>query len=440
MKTLIGTTLRDRYFLRELKGSGGMADVYLAWDNLRASKMAIKILRRDLANNTRFFRMFAKEAELLRKLEHPNIVRLYEYNKEGDLAFIVMDWIEGSNVRQTLNERKKPFSLEEVSVVLQPVCSALNYAHQNKVYHCDIKPANILLHIDGRVLLTDFGVARLASDRIRGGTPPYMAPELFSRGAVNAKTDIYSLGITLYEIFSGGQVPFRGDNPSSQGSTTRDRLAWELTNLPLPPLKKYNPSLPDAVESVVSTALSKNPAQRYSSAMELRQAYEESRKNVGVEPGGPKTIIDLISPLVDQIPSSMKSKKPSPRAKTPPKRVKKPEATPKPGLFPKPVGQMRGPNLFVRSGEWPGQAFGIPRNGIIIGRGSQAQLRLQDASVSRKHATIIRTRRGIYIRDERSSLGTFVNNQRIPSDTPVQLRSGDVIRIGYYQFFEFRDK
>jgi len=314
MKTLVGTTLGDRYFLRELMGSGGMADVYLTWDNMRAAKMALKILRRDLANDTRFFQMFAKEAEILRKLEHPNIVRLYEFDKEGDIAFIVMDWIEGSNIRQALNDRKKPLSLEEVSAVLEPVCSALNYAHQNNVFHCDIKPANILLHVDGRVLLTDFGVARLASDRIGGGTPPYMAPELFSRGTVNAKTDIYSLGVTLYEIFSGGQVPFRGDSPSSQGSTTRDRIAWELSNLPLPPLHQHNPDLPDEVEKVVSTALSKNPAQRYSSAMALRQAYEQACMHVGAKTSEPITITDLISPLIDQIhkPEPKPSQKPLP--------------------------------------------------------------------------------------------------------------------------------
>lgn len=432
MKTLVGSTLRDRYFLRELKGSGGMADVYLAWDNLRATKMAVKILRRDLATDTRFFQMFVKEAELLRKLEHPNIVRLYEFDKEGDLAFIVMDWIEGSNIRQSLNERNKPFSIGEISVVLQPVCSALNYAHQNQVFHCDIKPANILLHIDGRVLLTDFGVARLATDRTRGGTPPYMAPELFSGGIVNARTDIYSLGVTLYEVLSGGEVPFRGDSPSSQGSTTRDRIAWELTNLALPPLKEHNPSLPDEVETVVMTALSKSPYRRYASAMEMSQAYERARTSAGVDPGGHKTIVNMISDTLAAKKTTIEKPVPKPE-----KRQKTPADQ---DHYPRAARGVRGPNLFVRSGEWPGQAFAIPKSGLIIGRGSQAQLRLRDASVSRKHATIIRTRRGIYIRDERSSLGTLVNNQRIPPDTPVQLRNGDVIRIGYNQFFEFRGK
>src|SRR5690606_4717807 len=122
-----------------------------------------------------------------RQLEHPNIVRLYEFDKEGDIAFIVMDWIEGTNLRQAIADHIRPFTPEEVMYILQPVCSALNFAHQNQVFHCDVKPGNILLHVDGRVLLTDFGVARLSTEKIGGGTPPYMAPEQFSGGVVTAQ-------------------------------------------------------------------------------------------------------------------------------------------------------------------------------------------------------------------------------------------------------------
>ena len=125
MSSLVGTTLLDRYFLREAVGSGGMADVYLAWDSLRSSRMAVKVLRRDLAENRRFTDMFRKEAEMLRKLEHPSIVRLYEFDKHDDIVFIVMDWIDGTNLRQAIADRRRPFALEEVAFILQPVCSAL---------------------------------------------------------------------------------------------------------------------------------------------------------------------------------------------------------------------------------------------------------------------------------------------------------------------------
>jgi len=450
MKTLIGTTLLDRYFLRELIGSGGMADVYQAWDKLRATKMAVKVLRRDLANSPRFFQMFAQEAELLRKLEHPNIVRLYEFDKQDDLSFIVMDWIDGSNLREVLRKREKPLTLDEVSSILEPVCSALNYAHQNKVYHCDVKPGNILLHTDGRVLLTDFGVARLASDKTGGGTPQYMAPELLAGKPVNAKSDVYSMGICLYEMLSGGKVPFSGDSPSSQGSTTRDRIAWEHSNLPLPSLLQLNPSLPDSVENMVASALSKDPLRRYATMMDLREAFEQARRAARKDAGGPKTIIDLISPLLQQISStklptipslpSQKLPQPRPQPSRPSTVLPSRGSRPIHGVAPQPIGQVRGPYLLIRSGEWSGQAIPIPAQEMTIGRGSNTQLRLRDASVSRLHATIIRTRRGIYIRDEGSSLGTYLNGQPIPPNTPTTLQTGDVIQIGYYQVFEFRQR
>src|SRR3990172_6063898 len=115
MSNLVGQTLKKRYFLRASVGSGGMAEVYTAWDNKRSATMAVKVLRRDLALNPSFFQMFAKEAEFLRKLNHPSIVRIYEFDREGDIVFIVMDWVEGKNLRQTLEGHKGPLALAEVS-------------------------------------------------------------------------------------------------------------------------------------------------------------------------------------------------------------------------------------------------------------------------------------------------------------------------------------
>jgi serine/threonine-protein kinase len=418
MANLVGKTLCDRYFLRELIGSGGTADVYQAWDNLRSTRMAIKVLRHDLAISPRFFQMFAKEAELLRKLEHPNIVRLYEFEKDKDVVFIVMDWVEGSNLRQSITNRHRPFSLEETSHILQPVCSALNYAHQQKVFHCDVKPANILLHVDGRVLLNDFGVARLAHEQTGGGTPPYMAPEQFTKKPADARTDIYALGVTLYEMFSGGQVPYRGDSPDSPGSTTRERIAWEHLNLPLPPLRQFNPGLLEGIELVIQTAMSKEPAQRYATAMDFQKAFEHARMESGRRGSEPRTIIQ---PLLPQ---------------PPPKK----EYTPVSPARSTSGAQRKAPHLVARSGDLAGQIVPIPASGLTIGRSTSTQLRLREPSVSRNHAVIIVARRGVYIRDEGSSLGTIVNGQRIPAGAPVLLRHGDVIQVGYYQVFEYRVK
>jgi serine/threonine protein kinase len=422
MSDLIGTTLLNRYFLRQLVGSGGTADVYLAWDNMRSAKMAIKVLRRDLANNPRWLHMFAHEAELLSKLEHPNIVRLYEFDQDGENAFIVMDWVDGSNLRQAILNRKKPFPVEEVFHILQPVCSALHFAHQNQVYHCDIKPANILLHSDGRVLLSDFGVARLAYEQIGGGTPPYMAPEQFRCENVSAKTDVYALGITIYEMLSGGLVPFRGDSPNSLGATIRERIAWEHINLPLPPLKSINPEIPDSVDMVIANTLCKEPQRRFATTMALREAFEQAL-------GGGKNREAVFQRQVN----------PPPAAPVLHPQPKPPSTLPQPAVQPRST-PFHGAHLWVRSGDFAGQVIPISRQGLTIGRGSGSQLQFREASVSRTHAVIIWTKRGVHIRDENSAIGVLLNGQRIPAGVPVGLHHGDVIQVGYLQVLEFREK
>ncbi len=432
MTSLVGTTLLDQYYLRELVGAGGMADVYLAWDRLRSTKMAVKVLRRDLASNPKSFQLFTKEAELLRKLEHPNIVRLYEFEREGENVFIIMDWVDGTNLRQAIVDRKRPFSLQEVSGVLQPVCSALNFAHQSQVFHCDVKPANILIHVDGRVLLSDFGVARIASDNISGGTPPYMAPEQFSGSEIDARTDVYALGITVFEMLSGGLVPFRGESPSSQGSTVRARIAWEHLNLQPAAINELNRSIPMDVATVIATALNKEPSRRYGSTLEMRDAYEYACHMVGAEAnkaGWEASPASLGETIIKTFFASSPIVKPPKIFPTPPPREPADYYT-----------QVSGPCLLGRSGFFAGEKVSLLMNELTVGRSSTNQLPIKESSVSRHHVTFIRTKRGVYIRDENSTVGTMLNGQRIQPNAPLKLHHGDIIQIGYYQVFEFREK
>ena len=432
MADLVGKTLRNptdrehkkQYYLSRLVGSGGMADVYQAFDKLRATNMAVKVLRRDVASDPRFFQAFKKEAKILSQLQHPNIVRLYEFGRDGDLVFIVMAWVDGSDLKQKLMQHSDVFSLDEVSAILTPVASALNFAHQMDVYHCDIKPANILLQNRGKeVLLTDFGVARWASERTGGGTVPYMAPEQFTSATVSPRTDIYALGVTVYEMLSGGQVPFQG-SPTSPGNTTRDKIAWEHVNLPLPNVRQYNPGLPERVVAVVDKALKKDPNQRYSTPLEFSGAFEEARGSEGPIASVSQTILQpppyISAPSVKQTPL--------PRPSTgQPRNIR-------------PALKRFTPYLYARSGERVGQTIPIPRHGLTIGRGANSQLRLLERSVSRSHARIIWTQRRMYLQDENSALGTYVNGQRIPAGVPIPLNHGDVIQTGYYQVFEFQVK
>ena len=446
-----GRTLLNRYFLRELVGSGGMADVYLAWDQLRNAKMAIKVLRRDLGGNPHFFDQFASEADILGKLEHPNIVRLFDFERDGEIAFIVMQWVDGSNLRQILTSTKKILSLEDCSRILGSVCSALHYAHENKIFHCDIKPANIMLDIKGNTfdtLLTDFGVAQLADNVVGGGTPTYMAPEQFTGGEIDARTDVYALGVSLYEILSGGNTPYKGIAPRSEGSTTRERIAWEHLYSPPPSLTSANPDCSMAMERVVLTAMQKNPQIRFPSAMSFLNAFEQARSTMVSEaPHVNNDVISLISQFTQQTKSVTTTiidkflgnenvdQRPSAGVH---KEIQKAIDPVNPKGSQTSTGlNVLGRNhyLYSRSGLYVGRRFAIQMGETVIGRGTQVQLKLNDATVSRRHATIIRTARGVYIRDDGSTLGTFVNGRRILN--PALLKVGDVIQIGTQQIFEY---
>ena len=446
METLSGRTLADRYYLRKLVGSGGMADVYLAWDQLRNAKMAVKILRRDLSSDPQFFDRFATEAKFLKTLEHPNIVRLYDFKREDEIAFIVMQWVDGSNLRQVLTKSRNALPLEDCSRVLSAVCSALHFAHGNKIYHCDIKPANIMLDIKGNsfdTLLTDFGVSQLAGQASRGGTPTYMSPEQFMGGVIDVRTDVYALGVTLYEILSGGNAPYSGLSLHSEGSTTRERIAWEHLNFPPPRLTSINPGCSQAIENVVLTAMEKNPENRYPSVMSFFSAFEQARStthtNTAREPSNLEAFISQFTSQAKSGNTTIFGGKFGAGAK-PGSAADDKVLFPERGFFNKPLDKGlnvagREPILLERSGLHVGRQLTIPMGETSIGRGSQAQIKLEGETVSRQHATLIRTKRAVYIRDDQSSFGTFINGVRIFK--PTQLNLGDIVQIGSQQVFEY---
>lgn len=416
MNNLVNTVLQDRYFLRQLVGSGGMADVYLAWDRMRASQMAIKVLRPDLANDERAWTTFKKEAHFLQELRHPNIVRFYDVGQDGNLFFIVMEWVDGTDLKRAIQDRKQPYGADDAGQILAPLSRALHFAHQSKAYHCDIKPANVLIRkLDNEVFLTDFGVSRWKFDRRGGGTPAYMAPELFAGADVTERTEVYALGITLYEMLSGS-LPFRGES-KSPGSTSRERIAWEHNNAPLPPLQQSNPALSQTIVAVIQKALNKDPKQRFANIMDLWTTFDSARS--GAASAGPageaKTILAPLPEISEVRPATPKS--------------------PFPPVTPgKKVGQ---PHLIALAGEHARNTISIPRDGLGIGRSRGNQLVLSERSVSRQHATILWTRRAFYIRDENSSLGTYLNGRRINAGGTVVLSHGDHITIAS-QVFEFR--
>ena len=278
---LVGKTL-GTCTLEKLIGQGGMGAVYLAQQARPARNVAVKVLLPNVSMNSKeyeaFLVRFRREADVIARLEHINIVPIYEYGEQEGLAYLVMPYLSGGSLRDLLAHRGS-ISLTETATYLDQASSALAYAHAHGVIHRDIKPNNLLIHNDGRLVLADFGIARimqetgktidstLTSPSIFVGTPNYMAPEMVQGGPIDHRVDIYELGIVLFHMLSG-RVPFTGDNPLA--------LAVKHLQEPLPRLHDTNPSIPPAVDTVIQKATAKNPQDRFMSALDLASAFRSA--------------------------------------------------------------------------------------------------------------------------------------------------------------------
>ena len=229
-----------------------------------------------MAEDPEFVRRFKREAEALALLDHPNIVRFYGFEQEGRLAFIVMDYIPGGTLRGLMLDANGPLPLDKVTRTLREVGSALYYAHNEGIIHRDVKPGNVMLRDDGTALLSDFGIAKVADTMTLAtmspiGTPAYMSPEQIMGRPIDRCSDIYSLGVVLYEMVTG-QRPFSGEQ--GQGTTTLDRLRDAQLNQPVPDPTALNTSLPPAAAKVILRALAKQPSDRWPTVTDMIAAWE----------------------------------------------------------------------------------------------------------------------------------------------------------------------
>ena len=264
----------NRYQQRELVGRGGMGSVYRAYDTRLRRWVALKVMHPDLTAQPAFVQRFLREAQTAAMLQHPNIVTIYDADLVGDELQIVMAWVDGNNLQQVIHE-EAPLHPQRVARIVAQVAAALDHAHTQPqpVYHRDIKPANIMLTPTERVVLTDFGIAKLigeASLTVTGqlvGTPEYMAPEIIQAGASDHRSDIYSLGVVLYEMLTA-RTPFRSETPLAV-------LHAHLNRSPTSP-REYVPSLSTAIAAVVLKAVAKAPEDRYDSAGELAEALSDA--------------------------------------------------------------------------------------------------------------------------------------------------------------------
>lgn len=283
---LIGKTL-GTCTLVKLLGKGGMGIVYLAQQTRPARYVAVKVLMPEVSPESRAYKdflvRFRREADVIAKLEHVNIMPIYEYGEQDGLAYLVMPYLSGGSLRDVLAQRGA-LSLSETATYLDQAAYALSYAHSHGVIHRDIKPSNFLIHSDGRLVLADFGIARImqedtdsttsnrTSTGLLVGTPDYMAPEMAHGEHIDQRADIYELGILLFQMLTG-RVPFTGSTPLM--------VAVKHIQDPLPSLSQINPTIPPAVDAVVMIATAKRREDRYMSALDLAQAFRMAMNTPG---------------------------------------------------------------------------------------------------------------------------------------------------------------
>ncbi|MGA9532134.1 MAG: protein kinase [Anaerolineales bacterium] len=281
-------SLAGRYQLLRPLGQGGMAEVYQARDLNLQRDVAIKLLRRDYINDSAFQARFQQEARAAANLLHPNIVTVYDFGHDQDRFFIVMEFVDGTDLKTLLRRRGRLPTDSAVHLMIQ-ICSGVGYAHRAGLVHCDLKPHNLLVTADDRVKITDFGIARALAGiqpdehhDVVWGSPLYFSPEQAAGRSPSPASDVYSLGVVFYEMLTG-RTPFVADNGN-------DLTEMHMATPPTPP-RVLNPAIPSAIEHIVLKVLSKEPAARYRTADQLGRVLEtyqtgEEVTPISLEPAG----------------------------------------------------------------------------------------------------------------------------------------------------------
>jgi eukaryotic-like serine/threonine-protein kinase len=413
MNELIGRSL-NRYRLEELIGEGGIGAVYRAHDTVLQRDVAIKVLRPEFEQHDNFRQRFLQEARTAARLDHPGIVRVHDFGQDGDWLYIVMEYIQGDNLRQMLQNlraQNKWIVLPEAVGIVQQVCIALDYVHQQGVVHRDIKPDNLMLKpepgngLPYRVVVTDLGLARLIEEEelidhgVSMGTPGYMSPEQARGEETGPQSEVYSLGILLYEL-SVGRLPFPAKSISEAVRYHREE--------PIPAPRSLRPDLPIALEQVIMKALDKDPGARYANVDELSEALEEAMPVVDEAAFTPESIEDTVS-LVTQYDLSSPASGGTTQAMLPEDRQD--------------YLQVLLPDKTVRMVQ-------ITADEMNIGRDEGNQIVLDNPKISRSHARIQYDGQRYWVTDLNSRNGSFLGGNRLVGGDPAAWEGDQPLQVG----------
>ncbi len=400
METLVGQTL-NRYQITSMLGEGGMGAVYKARDVTLQRDVAIKVMHAQFTRQQNFQERFLQEARVAARLDHPGIVKVYDFGEARGMLYIVMEFIPGQNLRKMEDDLRKSgqwILLDESVKIVRQVCLALGVAHKAGIFHRDIKPDNIMLKpepSDGlpfRPVLTDLGLARLAAggvmtqDGTTMGTPAYMSPEQAMGQKTNACSDVYSLGILLYEM-AAGQLPF-------PVRTLSEAIRYH-TQEPPPDPRSIRPDLPAALVQVIMKAISKKPADRYQSAGEMAVALSET-----VGPAAKLPVQTNLANAVSLVTQLQKS-------------AVEPRGPSLAESFPKVPDNIGRDRVQILEKDQTGKTMQMKPSGMTIGRDEDNDIPIHDTKVSRHHARIEFDGSNYRVSDLNSTNGTYLGSTRL---------------------------
>jgi serine/threonine-protein kinase len=397
-----GRALNGRYRLLNPVGGGGMAQVYKARDDILGRVVAVKILREQYAGDSQFVARFRREAQAAANLAHPNIVNVYDVGQDGDFHYIVMEYIAGASLKELITSQAPLPNHKAINIAVQ-ILSGLEYAHRNGLIHRDIKPQNVLIGPDGIAKVTDFGIAKSVSDLglteagLALGTAHYFSPEQAKGERVTPASDIYAVGVTMYEMLTG-QLPFESDTVMG--------LAYKHISEAPRPLRELNPGVPARLEAIVLKALAKEAPERFETAAEMERVLR------GMLAGGQQATVEVPVARPNILPATTRNLPNGSRGRVAPT-----------------TGSLRGAGVPVAAGAGAGMGGGTTRNvtGSLSGpssmtvRREQTQSRGGGCSVVAIGAFIVGllallVAGGFWLAPQ---VGNLFNDRIIPSPTPT---------------------